>query len=180
MWCVPKLDEQYIERMEDVLEVLSKPQNEREPLVVLDERPVQLRGSARPGAPLAPGKVARKDYEYVRCGTANIFCVAEPKVGRHHTHATPDRTAPRFANAMKRIAEAHPRVKTIHAVMDNLNTHCEKSLTDAFGLRQGRTLWRQSGLSVDGEYQPPAEAEGRRTALAKLQTSVVEGAQSQW
>lgn len=46
--------------------------------------------------------------------------------------------------------------------------------------RLGRTLWRQNGLSVDGEYQPPAESEGRRTALAKLQTSVVEGAQSQW
>jgi len=162
MWCVPKLDEQYIERMEDVLEVLSKPQNEREPLVVLDERPVQLRGSARPGAPLAPGKVARKDYEYVRCGTANIFCVAEPKVGRHHTHATPDRTAPRFANAMKRIAEAHPRVKTIHAVMDNLNTHCEKSLTDAFGLRQGRTLWRRFTVHYTpkhGSWLNPAEIE---------------------
>ena len=46
--------------------------------------------------------------------------------------------------------------------------------------RLGRTLWRQNGLSVDGEYQPPNEADGRRTALAKLQTSVVEGAQSQW
>lgn len=46
--------------------------------------------------------------------------------------------------------------------------------------RLGRTLWRQNGLSVDGEYQPPDEAGGRRTALAKLQTSVVEGAQSQW
>ena len=46
--------------------------------------------------------------------------------------------------------------------------------------RLGRALWRQSGLSVDGEYQPPQETEGRRTALQKLVTSVVEGAQSQW
>ena len=36
------------------------------------------------------------------------------------------------------------------------------------------------GLAVDGEYRPPAETDGRRVALAKLQTSVVEGAQSQW
>ena len=46
--------------------------------------------------------------------------------------------------------------------------------------RVGRALWRQSGLSVAGEYTPPNEAEGRRTALQKLVTSVVEGAQSQW
>jgi hypothetical protein len=51
---------------------------------------------------------------------------------------------------------------------------------EIYDQRQGRTLWRQSGLTVDGEYQPPNEIEGRRTALGKLQTSVVEGAQSQW
>lgn len=51
---------------------------------------------------------------------------------------------------------------------------------EIYDQRQGRTLWRQSGLSVDGEYAPPDEVAGRRTALAKLQTSVVEGAQSQW
>jgi hypothetical protein len=46
--------------------------------------------------------------------------------------------------------------------------------------RQGRPLWLRNGLAVDGEYQPPQEVEGRRVALAKLVTSVVEGAQSQW
>ena len=46
--------------------------------------------------------------------------------------------------------------------------------------RLGRALWRQNGLAVVGEYQPPQETEGRRTALQKLVTSVVEGAQSQW
>jgi uncharacterized protein YndB with AHSA1/START domain len=46
--------------------------------------------------------------------------------------------------------------------------------------RQGRTLWRQQGLAVNGEYAPPQETEGRRIALQKLVTSLVEGAQSQW
>lgn len=46
--------------------------------------------------------------------------------------------------------------------------------------RLGRQLWLRNGLAVDGEYQPPQEVEGRRTALAKLVTEVVEGAQSQW
>lgn len=46
--------------------------------------------------------------------------------------------------------------------------------------REGRTLWRGNGLSVNGEYDPPREAEGRRIAIEKLVTSFVEGAQSQW
>ena len=132
MWCVPKLDEEYVTRMEDVLEILAKPLNDREPVVALDERPVQLLDSARPGIPMVPGRIARSDYEYVRHGTANIFCITEP-----------NRKAPRFADAMKKIAAAHPTARTIHLVMDNLNTHCEKSLIGAFGALEGRRLWRR-------------------------------------
>ena len=143
MWCVPKLDEEYVTRMEDVLEILAKPLNDREPVVALDERPVQLLDSARPGIPMVPGRIARSDYEYVRHGTANIFCITEPKGGGHLTHATRNRKAPRFADAMKKIAAAHPTARTIHLVMDNLNTHCEKSLIGAFGALEGRRLWRR-------------------------------------
>jgi hypothetical protein len=51
---------------------------------------------------------------------------------------------------------------------------------EIYDQREGRPLWRQNGLSVDGDYNPPQEAEGRRTAIQKLVTSLVEGAQSQW
>jgi hypothetical protein len=148
--------------MEDVLDLLTKPENEREPVVALDERPVQLLADARPGTPAAPGKPARRDYEYVRNGTANIFCIVEPKAGRHYTHATPNRKAPRFADAMKKIADAHPRAKTIHAILDNLNTHCEKSLVERFGLREGRKLWRRFTVHYTpkhGSWLNPAEIE---------------------
>ena len=129
--------------MEDVLETLARPASEKEPVVALDERPVQLLEAARPGTPMAPGRVARTDYEYVRHGTANIFCVVEPKGGGHLTHATRNRKAPRFADALQKIASAYPKARTIHLVMDNLNTHCQKSLTDAFGAFEGRRLWRR-------------------------------------
>ncbi|HEY2807000.1 MAG TPA: LptE family protein [Gemmatimonadales bacterium] len=46
--------------------------------------------------------------------------------------------------------------------------------------KEGKALWRGSGLSVSGEYQPPAESDGRRVAIQKLVTSFVEGVQSQW
>ena len=127
--------------MEEVLDVLNQAADERAPVVALDERPVQLWDSLRPGTPMAPAKVARRDYQYARCGTANIFCIVAPKGGRHHTHATPNRTAPRFAAALERIAKSYPAAETIHLVMDNLNTHCEKSLADHFGTERGRQLW---------------------------------------
>lgn len=45
---------------------------------------------------------------------------------------------------------------------------------------EGRTLWQRPSLTVDGEYDPPREDEGRRKALEKLVTDIVNGAQSQW
>jgi hypothetical protein len=46
--------------------------------------------------------------------------------------------------------------------------------------REGTTVWKRQGLSVDGDYDPPAEQEGRKLALAKLVQQIVDGAQSQW
>lgn len=51
---------------------------------------------------------------------------------------------------------------------------------EIYDQRQGRMLWQRSGLTVDGEYQPPQEAQGRRVALDRLVADIVDGAQSQW
>jgi hypothetical protein len=46
--------------------------------------------------------------------------------------------------------------------------------------RSGKTLWQRPSLTVDGDYEPGNEPEGRRRALEKLTTDIVDGAQSQW
>ncbi len=51
---------------------------------------------------------------------------------------------------------------------------------EIYDTRAGKALWQQNGLTVDGEYNPPAEVNGRKLAEDKLVTQVVEGAQSQW
>ena len=45
--------------MEDVLNVLARPYDARQPVVGFDERPVALRGASRPGRPMRPGQIAR-------------------------------------------------------------------------------------------------------------------------
>lgn len=51
---------------------------------------------------------------------------------------------------------------------------------EIFDQREQRVLWQRSGLTVDGEYDPPNEARGREVALEKLVSDIVDGAQSQW
>ena len=141
MWCVAELTPEYIEKMEDVLAVYEKPYNSAEPVVCIDEKTVTLHAEVRPPIPLAPGKIAKRDNEYERCGTANVFCAVEPKAGRHFTLPTPNRSAPEFAQALGVIVDNYPFARTIHLVMDNLNIHCRKTLTEYFGEQEGGYLW---------------------------------------
>jgi len=130
--------------MEDVLKLYSRPLDPHEPVVCLDEKPVQLLEDARPlQRATSPGTITKRDYEYVRNGTANIFGVVEPKAGRHFSCVTPDRSGAEFAKMLTSVARRYPDAETIHLVMDNLNTHREASLTQFYGEEFGRSIWER-------------------------------------
>ena len=140
MWCIPNLDSEFVERMEDLLSLYEKPLDANEPVVCLDEKPVQCLDEKRKTIRVQNGSY-RRDYEYIRRGTANVFCVVEPKAGRHFTRATLNRKKPAFARMVRRIAKSYPEAQTVHLVMDNLSTHTKKALTDTFGVVEGEALW---------------------------------------
>ena len=109
----------------------------------MDEKPVVLHQEIRPPLALRPGCVARRDSEYQRCGTANVFCGVEPKAGRHFTKVTASRSAPEFADCLLDIAASYPQADTIHLVMDNLSSHTCKSVVERFGEHAGSWLWNR-------------------------------------
>jgi len=59
MWCVPENNAEFVARMENVLELYARPYRPREPVVCLDERPVQLLDPARADVPMRPGRTRR-------------------------------------------------------------------------------------------------------------------------
>jgi hypothetical protein len=129
--------------MEDVLETYEQPYDPEEPVVCLDEKPVTLHADVRPPSAVIPGREARQDSEYERCGTANVFCAVEPRAGRHFTFATRDRSAVEFAQVTAELALQYSDATTIHLVMDNLNIHRQKSLTDLYGAELGTEIWKR-------------------------------------
>src|SRR3984957_3980961 len=111
------------------------------PSSAMDEKPVSLHAEVRPSWPARPGRLAKRDSEYERCGTANVFCAVEPKAGRHFTFATPDRSGFEFAQVAVALALAYQKAKTIHLVLDNLNIHRRKALVDVFGAEMAAEVW---------------------------------------
>ena len=67
--------------------------------------------------------------------------MVEPLGGKHITRVTPDRSGAQFAKTLMLIARRYPTAKTLHLVMDNLNSHTLASVTRHYGETLGRILW---------------------------------------
>ena len=99
-----------------------------------------MHSEVRVPIPASPGQLAKRDNEYKREGVANIFAVVELKAGRHFTCVTANRKADQFALPVRDLVFRVSFARTIHLVIDNLNTHCRKSLVDHLGEPQGQYL----------------------------------------
>src|SRR5215210_5891011 len=92
-WVIPPdQDAEFVAGMEEVLETYARPYDAGEPVVCMDEQPVQLLKETR--VPVAATKEhgKRVDYEYERNGTASIFMFAEPLSGFRQATAREQRT----------------------------------------------------------------------------------------
>jgi hypothetical protein len=91
----------------------------------------------RPGLPPAPGQVERRDYEYKRHGTANLFVLVEPLAGWRHILVTERRTKRDYAKVLHYLVEErYPDAECVCVVQDNLNTHTAGALYETFPPQQ--------------------------------------------
>jgi transposase len=141
MWCVPKIDGEYVARMEDVLELYAEAPDPLRPVVCFDETPRQLIGEARVPVRAEPGKRARVDYEYVRNGTANVFMFVDVNRPWRHAKVTDQRTCVDFAECMRDLVDLHyPEAERIRVVLDNLSAHSAGALYQAFEPAEARRI----------------------------------------
>src|SRR5512143_1787021 len=125
MWCIPpKQSAEFVDHMEDVLEVYCRPDDPKRPVVCLDETFRQLVGEVREPLPPAPGRVERYDCMYVRNGTASLFLAFEPLAGWRDVAVTDSRKRGDWARFVKALVEERYRdAEKVILVMDPLNTH---------------------------------------------------------
>jgi hypothetical protein len=141
-WCIPpKVDAEYVWRMEDVIQTYLLPYNPAYPVVCFDEACKQLFGEVRPGLPTRPCSPAKQDFEYERKGVCNQLMVCEPLRGWRHVTVSARRTRRDYAECVRELVEVHyPQANKIRLVQDNLNTHDGASLYEAFVPEVARRL----------------------------------------
>ena len=151
MWRVPRVDAQFVAGMEDVLALYTTAPAAGTAVVCVDETPRQLVAEVRePSAP-RPGRAARRDYEYRRNGTANVFVALDAHRPWRMTQVTERRTAQDFATWIRELVDVHyAATERIHVVLDNLPTHTAAAFYETFAPAEARRVLRR----IEFHYVP--------------------------
>ena len=103
---------------------------------------VQALERKQPGLPLAPGKVERREFEYLRHGTCSFILSRDVVTGQLVApYGGPTRTEADFVTHIQETVATAPAAPHWHFVVDNLDTHCSASLV--------RFVAEDMGLNVD-------------------------------
>ena len=144
-WVIPpEQDAEFVAAMEDVLEVYARPDDPAQPVLCMDEQPVQLVKETRTPLPGTQTQPPRVDYEYERAGTASLFMFTEPLSGWREATARPQRTKADWAEEVARLLEGrYAQCPVVTLVSDNLNTHTKGAFYEVFDPERARNLVRR-------------------------------------
>jgi transposase len=101
---------------------------------------IQALERKHPTIPMGPGRVERREFEYIRHGTLTLianFDVAQGQVVA--SSLGPTRTEEDFANHIARTVASAPEATRWHFVTDNLNIHQSESLVRLVAQHDGIT-----------------------------------------
>ena len=103
---------------------------------------VQALERKQPGLPLAPGKVERREFEYIRHGTLSFIISRDVVTGQIVAPSSgPTRTKADFLAHMQGVIATDVAAHRWHFVVDNLDIHRSASLV--------RWVAHVSGLDID-------------------------------
>lgn len=169
-WVIPPLKNgDFVANMERVLDVYKRSYNKELPVVCMDESPKQIIKETRTAVEMTPGHAAKEDFEYERCGVANIFLASEPLTGKRYVEVTERKTKADWARLIKRIAdEWYKDAPKIVLVMDNLGTHKPGALYEVFEPKEAKRIWDR----FDFVYTPK---HGSWLNMAEIELNVLMG-----
>jgi transposase len=90
---------------------------------------VQALERKHPGLPMAPGKVERREFEYIRHGTCSCILSRDVVTGQIIAPSVgPTRTEADFVAHVQHVIASDPTAHRWHFVVDNLNIHQSETL----------------------------------------------------
>jgi transposase len=97
-------------------------------VVCIDEKTaIGARSRKHPDQPARPGRVARREFEYVRHGTVSIIAALHVHTGQVITEQITRNDSATFTQFLTMLEQAIDPTLTIHLVLDNGSSHTSKA-----------------------------------------------------
>lgn len=129
-WVMSELGPDFDAQAADVCGLyLDPPQNAI--VVSIDEKTsIAAREPVRPDTLPGTGRPARRDSEYIRNGTANLFAALQVHHGEVSGMTSPTRNRWDFITFLEQLEAEIPADQRVIAVLDNLSTHKTREVED--------------------------------------------------
>jgi transposase len=123
-WITRPDDPTFWERAADICGLYLVPPTNALVLSVDEKTGMTARSRTRPTQPVAPGRPARQEHEYVRHGTATLLAALDVHGGQIFTATDLDRnTAVNFIDFLDELDAKVPAALAVHLVLDNGSSH---------------------------------------------------------
>jgi transposase len=126
-WLTRRLDPAFFTKATEVCDLyLHRP--DASVVICIDEKTaITARSRKHPDQPCRPGRIARREFEYVRHGTVSIIAALDVHSGQVHTERITRNDSDTFIDFLTRLDQRIDPKLTIHLVLDNGSSHTSKA-----------------------------------------------------
>ena len=153
-WLTPKPDPEFETKCADICTVYhdapAAAQQDVRTVSIDEMTGVQALERAAPDLPMQPGKVARREFEYIRHGTQTLIAAFDVVSGKVIGSVGDTRTEQDYARFLESLFAAGTSTTAWRVIADNLNTHVSESVVrlvaDLCGIKQDLGEKGKSGV----------------------------------
>ena len=125
-WLTRRDDPGFWDRAGDICDLYLNPPAGAVRLSIDEKTAIAARSRKHPTIPAAPGRPARREFEYVRHGTASLIAAFDIDTGQALTEIIARNDADTFIAFLHRLDQLIAPARDIHVVLDNGSSHVAK------------------------------------------------------
>jgi transposase len=131
-------DPQFVEKAVAIIELELQPPTDG-PLFAVDEKTgIGVRTPTAPNQPVEPSQPARREFEYVRHGTADLLAAFAVRTGQVYGIVRPRHRSAEFIELLCLLDRMVPKEQVIHLILDPVKLHCSAEVAVYLAYRPWR------------------------------------------